>query len=33
MRESAKSWRELLVDLKARGLTIAPELGAMKEFG
>ncbi len=25
-RESAQSWRELLVDLKARGLTIAPEL-------
>jgi putative transposase len=26
MRESAQSWRELLVDLKARGLPIAPEL-------
>jgi putative transposase len=26
IRESAQSWRELLVDLKARGLTIAPEL-------
>ena len=26
MRESAQSWRELLVDLKARGMTIAPEL-------
>ncbi len=26
VRESAQSWRELLVDLKARGLTIAPEL-------
>jgi putative transposase len=26
MRESAQSWRELLVDLRARGLTIAPEL-------
>jgi transposase-like protein len=26
MRESAQSWRELLVDLKARGLTVAPEL-------
>ena len=26
MRESAQSWRELLVDLKARGLAIAPEL-------
>jgi putative transposase len=26
MRESAQSWRELLVDLKARGLAVAPEL-------
>ena len=26
LRESAQSWRELLVDLKARGLTIASEL-------
>ena len=26
VRESAQSWRELLVELKARGLTIAPEL-------
>jgi transposase-like protein len=26
VRESAQSWRELLVDLTARGLTIAPEL-------
>jgi transposase-like protein len=26
VRESAQSWRELLVDLKARGLMIAPEL-------
>ena len=26
LRESAQSWRELLVDLKARGLNIAPEL-------
>jgi len=25
-RESTQSWRELLIDLKARGLTIAPEL-------
>ena len=25
-RESAQSWRELLIDLKARGLSIAPEL-------
>ncbi len=26
MRESAQSWRELLVDLKARGLSVAPEI-------
>ncbi|WP_424140376.1 IS256 family transposase [Roseomonas chloroacetimidivorans] len=26
LRESAQSWRELLVDLKARGLAMAPEL-------
>ena len=26
VRESGQSWRELLVDLKARGLVIAPEL-------
>ena len=26
MRESAQSWRELLVDLKACGLVIAPKL-------
>ena len=26
LRESTQSWRELLVDLKARGLAIAPEL-------
>ena len=26
VRESAQSWRELLVDLKARGLIVAPEL-------
>jgi transposase-like protein len=26
IRESAQSWRELLVDLKARGLVVAPEL-------
>ncbi len=25
-RENAQSWRELLVDLKARGLTVAPEI-------
>ena len=25
-RESAQSWRELLIDLKARGLAVAPEL-------
>jgi transposase-like protein len=28
MRESAESWKELLVDLKARGLSIAPEIAA-----
>ena len=26
VRESAQSWRELLIDLKARGLVVAPEL-------
>ena len=26
MRESAQSWKELIVDLKARGLSIAPEV-------
>jgi transposase-like protein len=26
VRESAQSWRELLVDLKARGLSVAPEV-------
>ena len=26
MRESAQSWRELLVDIKARGLAMAPEI-------
>jgi putative transposase len=26
MRESAQSWKELLVDLRARGLSIAPEI-------
>ncbi len=26
VRESTQSWRELLVDLKARGLSVAPEL-------
>ena len=26
IRESAQSWRELLVDIKARGLAIAPEV-------
>lgn len=26
LRESAQSWRELLIDLKARGLAVAPEL-------
>jgi len=27
-RESAQSWRELLADLKARSLSVAPELAA-----
>ncbi|MGH3803086.1 MAG: IS256 family transposase [Pseudonocardiaceae bacterium] len=26
VRESAQSWRELLVDIKARGLTVSPEI-------
>ena len=26
VRESAQSWRELLVEVKSRGLTIAPEI-------
>ena len=26
MRESSKSWKELLVDLKARGLVVAPQI-------
>jgi transposase-like protein len=26
MRESAQSWKELLLDLKRRGLAVAPEL-------
>jgi putative transposase len=26
VRESAESWRELLLDLKRRGLSVAPEL-------
>ena len=26
MRESGQSWKELLVDLKARGLSIAPDI-------
>ncbi len=26
MRESAQSWRELLIDLRQRGLRIAPQL-------
>lgn len=26
VRESTQSWRELLVDLKARGLSVAPEI-------
>jgi Transposase, Mutator family len=27
VRESAQSWRELLLDLKRRGLAISPECG------
>jgi hypothetical protein len=27
MRESGQSWQKLLVDLKARGLSIAPDIG------
>jgi hypothetical protein len=30
MRESAQSWRELLLDLKRRGLSIGPELAAAR---
>ncbi len=26
IRESAQSWRELMVDIKARGLAMAPEI-------
>jgi len=26
LRESAQSWRELLVDIKARGLEVPPEI-------
>jgi transposase-like protein len=26
LRESAQSWRELLVDIKARGLVVPPEI-------
>jgi hypothetical protein len=26
VRESAQSWRELLIDIKQRGLEIAPDL-------
>ena len=26
VRESAQSWRELLVDIKARGLKVPPEI-------
>ena len=29
VRESAQSWRELLVDIKARGLAVAPEIAAI----
>ena len=30
LRESAQSWKELLVDLKARGLSIAPGIGGWR---
>ena len=30
MRESGQSWKELLVDLKARGLSIAPDIDVGK---
>ena len=37
MRESGQSWKELLVDLKARGLVVAPQVaigdGARSGFG
>lgn len=37
MRESAQSWRELLIDIKARGLAVPPEVavgdGAMGRWG
>ena len=26
VRESARSWRELLVDIKARGISVPPEI-------
>ena len=29
VRESAQSWREFLVEVKSRGLTIAPEIAAV----
>ena len=29
MRESAQSWKELLVDLKARGLSVAPQVAPL----
>jgi len=32
MRESAQSWKELLVDLKARGLSIAPQIGTCQRL-
>ena len=33
VRESAQSWRELLVDLKARGLSVPPELAVGRRLG
>ena len=31
VRESAQSWRELLVDIKARGLKVPPEIAVGDE--
>ncbi len=33
IRESAQSWRELLVDIKARGLAMAPEIAEIAAPG
>ena len=31
LRESAQSWRELLLDIKSRGLSVAPEIVGLRE--